>query len=118
MWNLRVCIFVILGIISSIFLVISFPIFLVIWCFFYLTFVVSSMLIGGTLTILLWYIWNFIQENLLTRTFRGSTVSMLLYILFPKQMIHIFQNFYYRNLCGKNKRNQLSSIMQESQGSP
>src|SRR2546421_3094565 len=99
MWNLRVCIFVTLGIISSIFLVISFPIALVllaIWCIFYLTFVVPSMLIGGTLFFwifvvpsmliggtltILWYIWNFIQENLLTRTFRGSTVSMLLYIL-------------------------------------
>src|SRR5437764_2293255 len=106
MWNLLVYIFVILGIISFIFLVIFFPItlvLLVIWCIFYLTYVVTSMLIGGTLFFwifvipsiliggtltILWYIWNFIQENLQLQ------VSMLLHILFSKQMIHIYLSEY------------------------
>ena len=51
---------------------------------FFWIFIMPSMLIGGTLTTL-WYIWDFIQENFLTRTFRGSTVSMLFYILFPNK---------------------------------
>ena len=108
MFNLRVCVFVILGIISSIFLV---PITLVLlvmligstlffWIFvvpsmligstlFFWIIVVPSMLIGGTLTIL-WYSRILIQKHFLTRTFRGSIVSMLLYILFPKRIIHIY----------------------------